>query len=156
MRRVLSLLVICVTALSMSGCSADKQAQTGSLTAAAVSSPVPEAVAPAPARGQVVQGAGPFDDRFTLAGLALADGKVTGELDITSDVSEILVLEMHVAYYDAAGTLLGRQTQIERGEDHAAAVGVPDETVSVSILAPTRYRAAVSSALLTVPVLVNE
>lgn len=110
----------------------------------------------APAPGRVGQVAGPFDDRFTLSSLTLADGRVSGTLRVTSDVSDLLELQVLVAYYDAAGDLLGVRRSTHHatgGHDHS---GPPSEVERFAVAAPARFRDEVSSAAVGVPVLVNE
>ena len=107
-------------------------------------------------RGRVGQVAGPFDDRFTLSALSLAGGRVSGSLRITSDVSDLLELQVLVAYYDASGSLLGVRRSTHHatgGHDHA---GPPSEVERFAVAAPARFRADVRSAAVGVPVLVNE
>lgn len=96
---------------------------------------------------------GPFSDRFTLDGLTLADGAVTARLTVTSDVSDLLDLEVRADFYDAAGHLLasGRQSDAtadtERFHTSEGVRGLP-----LRIAAP----AGAVAALVSVPVLVNE
>ena len=159
MRRRCTTLVLTVSAaLALTGCSGS--AAPVRPVAAVVSAPTTAVeTGPAPRPGTVVQGVGPFDDRFTLSGLTLAQGAVTGQLLITSDVSEIIVLEVHAAFYDTAGTLLGRVVQVhqdDHGGNGSGVAGLPDESVAVAVTAPAAYRDRVSAARVTVPVLVNE
>lgn len=98
-----------------------------------------------------------------LTDLRLTDKPaVTGHLAITSDVSDVLALELRAAYYDSHGRLLGTGTfqYQEEGEaahatdhhegPHAAGTGI-DITVPAEHLTGTPAAAVVS-----VPVLVNE
>lgn len=94
--------------------------------------------------------AGPFDERFVLSGLRLAGGVVTGTLTVTSDVSELIDLQVVAGFYDAQGRLLGTAVQERHGEGSR-----PDEVVPLRIAAPASARTAVSAAV-GVPVLVNE
>ncbi|KPI33863.1 hypothetical protein OV450_6255 [Actinobacteria bacterium OV450] len=128
--------------------------------------PAPAAVLTPPAKtGEVRVEQGPFTDRVRLTALALAPaGKpgVTGHLAVTSDVSDVLALDLRAAYYDADGRLLGTGTfhyQEEgadaSGADHhdgprAAGDGI-DFTVPADQLTSTP-----ASAVLTLPVLVSE
>jgi hypothetical protein len=103
---------------------------------------------------------GPFDDRFTLAGLRVGHGAVSGRLLITSDVSDVLELQVLAGFYDAGGVFLGsgRATNHldEATEDSATTDGPPSELEEFRIEAPARYAARVVSAAVGVPVLVNE
>ncbi len=110
-----------------------------------------------PAAGTVVRAEGPFDDRLRLAGLRLEGARVTGEVTVTSDVSEILELQVLVGFYDRAGRLLGtnRYDRLEGHQDgHAGAA--PPEEVRFSVAVPRDLRDRVASAAVGVPVLVNE
>ena len=156
MRRTCTALALSTLLLSLSGCATDTPRPAAALTPASVSSTLPAPTGQPPAAGTVDRGPGPFDDRFTLTGLTLENGAVTGSLDITSDVSEIIVLEVHAAFYDAAGALLGTQVQVHQPDHGNTATAVPDESVPVSVLAAAAYRSKVSAARVTVPVLVNE
>ncbi|MFJ9826657.1 hypothetical protein ACIRSU_20130 [Streptomyces sp. NPDC101160] len=128
--------------------------------------PAAPTLTPAPTKGEVRVEQGPFTDRVRLTRLALASAaaepRVTGHLAITSDVSDVLALELRAAYYDEHGRLLGTgsfQYQ-EEGEDahgterhdgpRAAGDGI-DFTVPAKGLTGTPVAAVVS-----VPVLVNE
>ena len=113
-----------------------------------------------PAMGTVTLQPGPFDDRFTLAGTRLAGAAVSTSLTVQSDVSDLIVLETQSDFYDAAGVLLGsvRATHEDEhgggglsGELHTAAEAVP-----MRMPADPAYAARVHSAVLSVPVLVNE
>ena len=167
MRRACTALVLSGLVVGLSGCAGDapdpapsagglsspSPARSGGTVTAARTVPVP--AGQAPAAGVVERAPGPFDDRFDLTGLALRSGTVTGSLAITSDVSDLLVLEVHAAFYGAGGALLGTAVQVEReyGEGgHSSAGGL----VPVSIVAPAAYRSRVVSARVFVPVLVNE
>ena len=107
---------------------------------------------PVPAPGTVAVAPGPFVDRVRLEGLALAGDRVTGTLDVVSDVSEVLALEVQVDSYDASGALLGTQTLVvdpESTEEHHTTAGVQD--LPLAVAAP-----GATSAVLSIPVLVNE
>ena len=110
-----------------------------------------------PAPGQVVQAAGPFDDRFVLDGPVLADDQLTATVRVTSDVSELVDLQVLAGFYDAAGTLLGTARAEEHsdgdGEGHA---GVPDQHHPVRLTVPPGLSGRAVSAALGVTVLVNE
>jgi hypothetical protein len=110
----------------------------------------------APEPGRVGQVAGPFDDRFTLSSLALADGRVSGSLRVTSDVSDLLELQVLVAYYDASGDLLGVRRSTHHATGSHVHTGPPSEVERFAVAAPARFRGDVRSAAVGVPVLVNE
>ncbi len=104
--------------------------------------------------------AGPFDDRFRLTGLQLTPTGVAGRIEVTSDVSDLLELQVEAAFYDAAGRRLGqasylRHTTQETLEAHDTGQD-PAETVRWRVAAPDRYADRVASVLVGVPVLVNE
>jgi hypothetical protein len=149
--------------------SASSQAGPSGTGAPAVKTALPGLVAPPgdpmlpslgrarPAAGTVVRAEGPFDDRLRLARLRLEGARVTGEVTVTSDVSEILELQVLVGFYDRAGRLLGtnRYDRLEGHQDgHAGAA--PPEEVRFSVAVPRDLRDRVASAAVGVPVLVNE
>lgn len=112
-----------------------------------------------PAPGSVGQVVGPFDDRFTLTRLAVSDGVVTGRLRVTSDVSELLELEVVAGFYDRDGRFLGTGRAVhhlDEGAGHANEEGPPSETELFEITAAPRFADRVSAAVVGVPVLVNE
>ena len=101
-----------------------------------------------PATG-VTQVTGPFDDRFRFSGLRFANGHLTGALTVTSDVSEIIELQVLAGFYDRSGALIRTGTWEKHGEGDFANV---DETLRFDVAAP----AGAVAAALGVPVLVNE
>ena len=111
----------------------------------------------APPPGTVTQLAGPFDDRFELRHLAIRGHAVAGSLEVTSDVSDLLELQVLAGFYDRHGRFLGTGRFVhhleEDGHQHA---GPPEETEHFEIAAPPRFRDKVASATVGVPVLVNE
>jgi hypothetical protein len=112
-----------------------------------------------PGVGDVVAVAGPFDDRFTLARLRVRAGEVSGRLTISSDVSDVLELQVLAGFYDADGAFLGigRATfHLDEATEEPAGTGSPSELEEFRIAAPERYAAQVASATIGVPVLVNE
>jgi len=117
-----------------------------------------ETVAPAP--GQVVQAAGPFDDRFRLSGLRFDGRTLTGTATVTSDVSEILELEAVAGFYDRDGRLLGTARDVyhldESAGGHAEHEGTPDERHPIRITVPAPLRGQAVAAAVGIPVLVNE
>lgn len=110
-----------------------------------------------PRPGAVDRLAGPFDDRFTWQRLRLEPGAVTGAVDVTSDVSDILELQVVAGFYDRDGRFLGlgRFTHHLVEESHHDS-GPPSEEERFHISAPARIRDRVASASVGVPVLVNE
>ncbi|MGA8996143.1 MAG: hypothetical protein WB441_17735, partial [Nocardioidaceae bacterium] len=112
--------------------------------------------AAAPA-GTVARVAGPFDDRFRLTGLRLGRTAVSGDLDVTSDVSDLLELQVVAGFYDGRGRLLGSGRFTRHEDPHGEQVsGTPDERVHLRIAVPVPLRGRVVSAAVGVPVLVNE
>ncbi|GGU00974.1 hypothetical protein [Streptomyces violascens] len=114
------------------------------------------------AKGEVHLEQGPFTDRVKVTGGALAAAStVTGHLAATSDVSELIALELSAAYYDADGKLLGTGSfrYAEEGHDdhkgaHTPAAEGPGIDFKVQPEAPLSGTPA--SAVLSIPVLVNE
>ena len=110
-----------------------------------------------PSRGQVLQVQGPFDDRLVFEGLAFDGQATTGAVRITSDVSDLLELQVLAGFYDDHGTLLGT-ARFEHhlgsnGHNHS---GPPEEREEFSIAVPAELKAKAVSAAVGVPVLVNE
>lgn len=162
--RLATHLWLVLPALLLAGCSGTAQVSApvaGQASAAAsrptaafdIASPPPGA---APAAGQVRQAPGPFDDRFTLSDLQLVDGGVRGRLTVTSDVSDIIVLEVHSAFYDASGVLLGTAVQVQQQNHDSSGTAVPDENVDLHVQPAAAFRQRVAAARVWVPVLVNE
>ncbi|RSS60434.1 hypothetical protein EF912_10195 [Streptomyces sp. WAC07061] len=128
------------------------------------SAPSPQAVlSPAPAAGEVRVQQGPFTDRVQLTGLRLSasPSSVTGHIAISSDISDTLALEITAAYYDAEGRLLGTGSfhhQEEGEEAHAQHTEGPRATgAGIDFTVPADgLTGTPASAVLTVPVLVNE
>jgi hypothetical protein len=111
-----------------------------------------------PAPGAVVQGAGPFDDRFRLERLAFDGAAVTGTVTVTSDVSELLELEVLAGFYDRDGALVGTAREVHHLDESTADPaheGPPDETYRFRIRVPSDADGVVAAAV-GVPVLVNE
>lgn len=110
-----------------------------------------------PAPGSVGRVAGPFDDRFTLSRLVLRHGRVSGVVTVTSDVSDLLELQVLAGFYDADGRLMGTGRFVHHGAGpHEAAGGAPDASEVFAIRVPRRLLPATVSAAVGVPVLVNE
>ncbi|MFF2953472.1 hypothetical protein ACFVVU_19240 [Kitasatospora sp. NPDC057965] len=121
----------------------------------------PAAVLATPAAsGEVRVQDGPFTDRVKLTGLALSKGStVGGHLTVTSDISDVLALEIGAAFYDDGGRLVGtgafhyQEEEPATGEHdgpRAAGEGI-DFTAVAEKLTGTPV-----SAVLSIPVLVNE
>lgn len=112
--------------------------------------------APATA-GAVGRIPGPFDDRFRFGEIAFDGERVVGSLDVTTDVSDLLELQVLAGFYDASGTLLGRNRftyHLDEGAHHDE--GPPSEHEEFTIVVPRRLRGQAVSAAIGVPVLVNE
>lgn len=115
----------------------------------------------APQPGTVGTVPGPFDDRLAWQGLRLEDGAVRGALTVTSDVSDLLELQVLAGFYDDRGRFLGTarwtyhldESEHGTGHDHA---GPPQERRELDVRAPARFRDRVAAAAVGVPVLVNE
>ena len=100
-----------------------------------------------PPAGTVARVAGPFDDRYTWSGLRLGGGRVRGDLTVTSDVSDLLELEVLVGFYDVAGHHTLHQD---------TGGGVPKESIRVVVAVPHSLGTDSVAAAVGVPVLVNE
>lgn len=113
-----------------------------------------------PAPGQVVQAAGPFDDRFVLSDLSLNASALHGAATITSDVSDVLEFEALAGFYDAQGVLLGTGRFVYHLDESApgaeAHSGPPSELQDFTIEVPAAAQGRAVSAAVGVPVLVNE
>jgi len=111
-----------------------------------------------PAPGTVAQATGPFDDRFSLRGLAFDGARVRGSATITSDVSDLLEFQAVAGFYDRKGRLLGTAQYVHHADEslgHENA-GPPVETQRFAIAVPKQWRGVAVSAAVGVPVLVNE
>ena len=115
-----------------------------------------ESAAPPP--GSVVRVPGPFDERIRLTGLRLEEGAVTGAVTVTSDVSELLDLEVLAGFYDRDGTLLATGRHVEHLDESAGHPedGPPALTHPFRVPVPAAIRGRVVGAAVGVPVLVNE
>lgn len=178
-RTALTLAGLATTAaLALSGCSSAEPEPAGSSAPAPASdvpSPVvmtefPDLAAPtgepvldgiekaAPGRpGTVGRIPGPFDDRFSYGKVTFDGRQVTGSLDITSDVSDLLELQVLAGFYDASGTLLGTARfthHLDESAHHDE--GPPSEHETFTIKVPRKLAGKAASAAVGVPVLVNE
>ncbi len=144
--------------------------------AQAASSPAP--VAPAasaipavdvrevPAAGTASLAAGPFSDRLAATELTLARGEkasVTGQFRQVTENSALLVMEVQADFYDAGGELLGSRRKVLRQPDVVTGGVLPDGSdtryggdIGFAVSAPAEWAGEVASALVSVPVLVNE
>ena len=112
----------------------------------------------APAAGTVQLAKGPFDDRFEVNDLAFDGVTVSGSVLVTSDVSEVINLEVVAGFYDSTGALIGEGRFVlesEHGKTEGTAK-LPDESVAFRIDVPAVIAGQASSAAIGVPVLVNE
>ncbi|WP_354644594.1 hypothetical protein [Kitasatospora camelliae] len=121
----------------------------------------PAAVLATPAGvGEIRVEPGPFTDRVKLTALTLAKGStVTGHLAVTSDVSDVLALELRAAFYDAGGHLVG--TGAFRYQEEEAATGEHDGPraagTGIDFSVPAdKLTGAPVGVVLSLPVLVNE
>ena len=123
----------------------------------ATGDPVLEGFATArPRPGTTAAVQGPFDDRFELSGTRYADGTASGVVTVTSDVSEVVDLQVVVGFYDADGDLLGTGAWEAHGEGEGEGEGAPDERLAYAVPAPASFRDRVAATAVGVPVLVNE
>jgi hypothetical protein len=113
-----------------------------------------------PAPGTVAEAAGPFDDRFEFRGLAFGADRVRGSVQVTSDVSDLLELEVVAGFYDARGRMLGIGRYVHHLDEGSATAhddtGPPSETEGFQIPVPAPLRGSAVSAAVGVVVLVNE
>ena len=118
---------------------------------------LPGLVTARPAYGAVARLAGPFDDRFRLSRLDYASGRVSGVLTVTSDVSELLELQVLAGFYDGDGRLLGTGRFVHHLDGHHEHAGADPHAIErFAIVAPRRIQPRAVSAAVGVPVLVNE
>ncbi|MFX0578284.1 hypothetical protein [Nocardia nepalensis] len=111
----------------------------------------------AAAPGEVRLTPGPFTDRVRLTGTRLAGSTVHGTLAITTDVSDVLALEVRAAFYDAAGRLIGTGL-FEHADEEPYGGGrhVPHNDGIDFTITSAPADVPVSAAVLSIPVLVNE
>ena len=110
-----------------------------------------------PGPGQALQVQGPFDDRLAFEDLAFNGQAVTGAVRITSDVSDLLELQVLAGFYDDHGTLLGTaRFEHHLGSEGHNHSGPPEEREEFSIPVPAELQTKALSAAVGVPVLVNE
>ncbi|MDP9890364.1 MULTISPECIES: hypothetical protein [Micrococcaceae] len=111
----------------------------------------------APIKGQIVQVAGPFDDRFVLKDLAFDGSAAMGTVTVTNDVSDLLELQVLAGFYDEKGALLVTDRIIRdmrsEGQNHPRSAEEREEFI---IRVPPEFQGKAVSAAVGVPVLVNE
>ncbi|MHA7209419.1 hypothetical protein [Arthrobacter sp. MDT1-65] len=109
-----------------------------------------------PGSGEVLHAAGPFDQRIALRNLAFDGVIVSGEVLVTSDVSELLELQVLAGFYDQQGTLLGTERFVHHaaGSGHTHAGSSEPEIFAIAV--PEAFAGKAVSAAVGVPVLVNE
>ncbi len=130
-----------------------------------ITADLPQQLDPAPAAGTAVLLPGPFTARVAVAGLALEAGEraaAVGTVQITQDVSTLIVMELEAGFYDEQGQLLGTERLVLRQPDSTRAfqAGTIDSqyngALPVRIEAPDGVGALASSAVVSLPVVVNE
>ncbi len=109
-----------------------------------------------PRPGEVVQAAGPFDDRFVYENLGFDGRAVSGAVRVTSDVSALLELEVVAGFFDDRGTLLGTARYVHHLVDDGSHEGAPEELQAFTIAVPEGFLGTAASVAVGVPVLVNE
>ena len=109
-----------------------------------------------PSPGTIVAAAGPFDDRFALEDLAWDGGSVSGAVRVTSDVSDVLDLEVLAGFYDADGVLIGNGRFVHHLTEDTAHTGPPLERQEFTIAVPADLSGRAVAVSIGVPVLVNE
>jgi len=110
-----------------------------------------------PRSGQILQAKGPFDDRFVLEGTTFNGSAVSGAVRITSDVSDVLELQVLAGFYDEQGNLLGTNRFVHHlGVDGHAHTGPPELREEFTIPVPAALAKRAVSVTIGVPVLVNE
>lgn len=176
-RQKLSIAVIAISGIALSGLvvwgvnAASGTVHAPSAPPFAVATTLPGLVAPTgepqlasiarlhPTAGAIVPAAGPFDDRFVLQDLRFDGAQVSGTVDVTSDVSEVLELQVLAGFYDTTGALLGTERFVHHLTDDGgtdSTTGTPQEHTVFSIAVPAEFAGRAVSASLGVPVLVNE
>lgn len=110
-----------------------------------------------PSSGQVLQASGPFDDRFAFDQLTFDGSAVSGAVRVTSDVSDLLELQVLAGFFDQKGTFLGTGRFVHHlgagGDTHT---GPPQVREAFTITVPTALADRAVSVAIGVPVLVNE
>ena len=109
-----------------------------------------------PEPGTVGELPGPFDDRFDFRSLDLDGAAVTGTVIVTSDVSDLLELQVLAGFYGQDGAFLGQARFTHHLEEDGSHTGPPSEVESFRIVVPRKLRGQTVAAAVGVPVLVNE
>ena len=110
-----------------------------------------------PSPGQVLQVQGAFDERLEFEGLVFDGQAATGSVKVTSDVSDLLELQVLAGFYDDRGNLLGTARFVHHlGAEGHGHSGPSDEGEEFSIPVPAELKPRAVSAAVSVPVLVNE
>lgn len=99
---------------------------------------------------------GPFDDRFVLEDLTFDGGAVSGAVRVTSDVSDVLDLEVLAGFYDADGVLVGNGRFVHHLSEDSAHAEPPEERQEFTIAVPGDVSGRAVAVSIGVPVLVNE
>ncbi|WP_157514069.1 hypothetical protein [Nocardia concava] len=160
MRRAAGVLILGLLAASVVGCSSTPEAPAPKPAAAPAAAPrtaEPPAAAVSVAPGEVRLSPGPFTDRVRLSGTRLEGATVRGTLAITTDVSDVLALELNAAFYDAGGRLVGTGTFAHADEEPVSGgPHVPSNDGISFAITSAPSDASVAAAVLSIPVLVNE
>jgi hypothetical protein len=110
-----------------------------------------------PSPGQILQIQGAFDDRLEFEGLAFDGEAATGSVKVTSDVSDLLELQVLAGFYDDRGNLLGTARFVHHlGAEGHGHSGPSDDGEEFNIPVPAELKPLAVSAAVGVPVLVNE
>lgn len=123
--------------------------------------PMPGVAKARPSAGEALLVDGPFNDRFHIDGLTFDGARVAGEVVVTSDVSEIIDLQVQVGFHDAAGALIGTSGFDHHGHGHDESAHADHSaqdhpTVAFDIAVPAGIAGAAVSVSVGVPVLANE
>ncbi len=81
---------------------------------------------------------------------------MTGRVRITSDVSEVLDLQVVTGFYDMTGRYLGQGRFVHHHGTNEAHEGKPDPFLDFEVTIPPRLRDQAHAAAVGVPFLVNE
>jgi hypothetical protein len=110
-----------------------------------------------PSPGQILEIQGAFDDRLEFEGLAFDGEAATGSVKVTSDVSDLLELQVLAGFYDDSGNLLGTARFVHHlGAEGHGHSGPSDDGEEFNIPVPAELKPRAVSAAVGVPVLVNE
>ncbi len=143
----------------------DPAALVPAVGSAEITSELAGQLEPAPPAGTATLLPGPLTGRVAVGALALEAGErpaVTGTVQVTTDVSTLIVMELRAGFYDAGGRLVSSERVVLRQPDFTRAFEAGLTTsqyggaLPFRIEAPPEGSAGVSSAVLSVPVVVNE